>query len=113
MELYWSNCRYIRRKNEKDYLEIENVELNKNEEDIIKKLKENNFIFPLIENIKAAEKTKEKENSNLVDITAYKLGVEIDNTAPKDQKLHGNIMFIIIKKYSKIPSSSEKKFNIK
>ena len=55
---------------------------------------------------------KDKINFNLQDINAYKLGIAVKNTDPKDNEKNGDIMYSIIKKYSKIPSSSEKSFKI-
>ena len=54
---------------------------------------------------------KDKINFNLQDIIAYKLGIAVENTDPIDKEKNGFIMKQIIKKHSKIPSSSEKGFS--
>ena len=45
-------------------------------------------------------------------ITAYKIGIEIRNEDQNDWIQNGNKMYTIIKKFSKIPTSSEKAFQI-
>ena len=54
---------------------------------------------------------KDKIKFNLQDIIAYKLGIAVDNPDLIDKEKNGLIMKNIIKRYSKIPSSSEKGFN--
>ena len=54
---------------------------------------------------------KDKINFNLQDIIAYKLGIAVDNPDPIDKEKNGLKMKHIIKRYSKIPSSSEKGFS--
>ena len=53
---------------------------------------------------------KDKINFNLQDINAFKLGISCCNTDPNDQKINGDLMYPIINKFSKIPSSNEVKF---
>ena len=53
---------------------------------------------------------KDKINFNLQDIIAYNLGIASENPDPNDYKVNGYLMYPIIKKYSKIPTSSEKIF---
>jgi molecular chaperone DnaK (HSP70) len=53
---------------------------------------------------------KDRINFNLQDISAYKLGIAIKNSDPKDKE--GELMYSIIKKFSKIPVSNEKKLKI-
>ena len=61
-----------------------------------------------------AAKMEEKDKIDFVlqDITAYKLGIATENKDPNDKKENGDKMYSIIKKFSKIPSSSEKTFEI-
>ena len=61
-----------------------------------------------------AAKMEEKDKINFIlqDITAYKLGIATENKDPNDKKENGEKMYSIIKKYSKIPSSSEKTFEV-
>jgi len=54
---------------------------------------------------------KDKVKFNLQDITAYKLGIASFNPDPND-KQNGDLMYPIIKKFSKIPSSKEKSFKV-
>ena len=54
---------------------------------------------------------KDKVKFNLQDITAYKLGIASFNPDPND-KQNGDLMYPIIKKFSKIPSSKEKNFKV-
>ena len=51
---------------------------------------------------------KGKINFNLQDISAYKIGIASLNPDPNDKE--GELMYSIIKKFSKIPVSNEKKF---
>ena len=53
---------------------------------------------------------KDKINFNLQDISAYKLGIATKNPDPNDAE--GELMYPIIRKFSKIPVSNEKKFKI-
>ena len=53
---------------------------------------------------------KDKINFNLQDIIPYKLGIATSNPDKIDMEKNGLKMRTIIKKYSKIPSSSEKRF---
>ena len=55
---------------------------------------------------------KDKINFNLQDIIAYNLGIETFNPDPIDNKTNGNLMYPIIKKFTKIPFSLEKKFGV-
>ena len=61
-----------------------------------------------------AAKMEEKDKINFIlqDITAYKLGIATENKDPNDKKENGDKMYSIIKKFSKIPSSSEKSFDV-
>ena len=53
---------------------------------------------------------KDKINFNLQDIIAYNLGIMTSNPDPNDNIANGSLMYPIIKKYNKIPFSSEKIF---
>jgi len=53
---------------------------------------------------------KDKINFNLQDISAYKLGIAVNNPDQNDKE--GELMYAIIKKFSKIPASQEKKFKM-
>jgi len=53
---------------------------------------------------------KDKINFNLQDISAYKLGIAINNPDQNDKE--GELMYAIIKKFSRIPASQEKKFKM-
>ena len=53
---------------------------------------------------------KGKINFILQDISAYKIGIASKNPDPNDKE--GDLMYSIIKKFSKIPASDEKKFRI-
>ena len=55
---------------------------------------------------------KDKINFNLQDIVAYKLGILSKNKDPVDRAKNGDLMYHIIPKFTKIPSSSEKEFEI-
>ena len=61
-----------------------------------------------------AAKMEEKDKINFIlqDITAYKIGIATKNEDPNDNEENGDKMYTIIKKFSKIPSSSEKSFEI-
>ena len=60
-----------------------------------------------------AAKMEEKDKINFIlqDIIAYKLGIAVENPDPIDKEKNGLLMRHIIKRYSKIPSSSEKGFS--
>ena len=49
-------------------------------------------------------------SSKLQEISAFKLGIAVNNPDPNDKE--GSLMYTIIQKYSKIPYSNEKKFRI-
>ena len=53
---------------------------------------------------------KDRIDFNLQDIIAYKLGVATANPNPNDK--NGELMFAIIKKFSKIPVSNRKRFKV-
>ena len=53
---------------------------------------------------------KDKINFNLQDVIACKLGISTLNGDTVDRKKNRDIMFPIIKRFSKIPSSAEKVF---
>jgi len=53
---------------------------------------------------------KDKINFNLQDISAYKLGIAVNNPDQNDKE--GELMYAIVKKFSKIPVSQEKKFKM-
>ena len=55
---------------------------------------------------------KDKINFNLKDVIAYKLGIKIFNPNTVDREKNGDLMYPIIKRFSKIPSSDEKEFSI-
>ena len=54
---------------------------------------------------------KDKINFNLQDVIAYKLGISSFNKDTADREKNGDLMYPIIKRFSKIPSSDEKEFN--
>jgi len=55
---------------------------------------------------------KDKINFNLQDVIAYKLGISTLNKDTVDRKKNGDLMFPLIQRFSKIPSSSEKEFSV-
>ena len=55
---------------------------------------------------------KDKINFNLQDVIAYKLGISSLNPNTVDREKNGDLMYPIIKRFSKIPSSDEKEFSI-
>ena len=55
---------------------------------------------------------KDKINFNLQDVIAYKLGISSFNKDTADREKNGDLMYPIIKRFSKIPSSDEKEFSI-
>ena len=61
-----------------------------------------------LESAKMEEKSK--INFILQDISAYKIGIANNNPDPNDKE--GDLMYSIIKKFSKIPVSNEKQFRI-